>query len=68
MYSKGRQSLENNAGDRHEINDLDIKKKGVFTSRLLGLKPDTEYYYQPYIRMEKQTVYGDMGDFRTDSI
>jgi hypothetical protein len=68
MYSKDRQSLENHAGDRHEINDLDIKKQGVFTSRLLGLKPDTEYYYQPYIRMEKQTVYGEMGDFRTDSI
>lgn len=68
LYSKDKQSLENHMGDSHEIGDLDIKKNGAFSSRLLGLKPDTEYFFLPYIRMERQTVYGVMGNFRTDSI
>lgn len=67
LYSDDERALKKFSGEIHEIDKDEIKKKGIFSSVLSGLDDDTEYFYIPYITMNKVTVYGEMGDFETDS-
>ncbi|MBP3661670.1 MAG: hypothetical protein J6J25_01040 [Bacteroidales bacterium] len=67
LYTDDKKEFSNLEGDEIEFEKEDIDRKNRFSVVLDGLEDNAEYYYVPYITLNKVTVYGESGKFETES-